>query len=138
MRKSLDEQFTTMSRLHNATIQKVKTLRKIIKNDETGEDEKKEKEKQLIFWETMHQQQMEVISKIVHEAIRLKENIEIRNEDELYALIFFFAANGVEGHKIVSISPNFPETRFSMNFVQAYCSENRYLMKGLIISIMTE
>ena len=136
MRKSLDEQFTTMSRLHNATISKLESLIKIIREEETSE-EVKETQRQLTFWESMHTQQMEIISKIIHEAIREKETIEIRNEEELNAVIFFFASNGIEGYKAISISPNFPETKLSRNFIKAYCSENRYLMKELVISIMT-
>lgn len=108
----------------------------LIKKDEITEFQQKELDKQLIFYGRIKDVQIQVISEIVHEALRRTENLEVECEEELIALIDFFSERGVEGHKVITISDNLPKTRCLKEFLNAYCSGNRYLMATLRYSIM--
>ena len=138
MQKSLQIQFSNVSRSHNVTINEIRKLKKEIETREVNLEEKAELENQLLFWERMRYVQRDQISEIIHEAVRRKISIEIRgNEEEIIALIDFYSQRNLTGHKIICIPSKLTRTQIVNKFLSAYCNENSYMMKSIMYEILS-
>lgn len=130
MQEELQKTFSNIARIHNITITEIARLSSLI--EEEDDDEKKwELEKQKIFWGRMKYAQKEQVGEVIHEAVRQKENLILENNIQLVTLIDFFAERGIEGHKVVDVSPKFQRNKLLDKFLNAYCNENRYLMNSM-------
>lgn len=137
MKQTLQTQFSNISRSHNVTIIEIKRIKKELKSQMSTE-ERTELENQLLFWERMRYVQRDQISEIIHETIRRKMNIEITgNEEEIVALIDFYAERKITGHKVICVETELPETSLINRFLSAYCRENNYIMKYIMSDILS-
>ena len=120
--------------MHNLTFEQCKRINALIKKD--AQIQQKELDKELIFWERMKNMQVEQISQIIHEAVRIGKSIEIDSEKELIAVIEFFSKRGIEGHKIISVTEKIEKSEIYKEFILAYCNENCYLLKKLLCDLL--
>lgn len=138
MKKSLQIQFSNVSRSHNVAINEIKELKKEISKREVDPEGKTELENQLLFWERMLYIQRDQISEIIHEAVRRKINIEINgDEEETIALIDFYAQRNISGHKIITTGQKYKNSSLLNKFLAAYCSENNYIIKHMMSEILS-
>lgn len=138
MQRALQIQFLNVSRSHNVTINEIKKLKKEISKNEVNVYEKVELENQLLFWERMRYVQRDQISEIIHEAVRKKISIEISgDEEEIVALMDFYAQRNISGHKIITTAQNLKDSSLLNRFLSAYCSENNYIMKHMMSEILS-
>lgn len=133
MQKSLQIQFSNVSRSHNVAINEIKKLKKEISKREVDLEGKTELENQLLFWKRMRYVQRDQISEIIHEAVRRKINIEINgDEEEIIALMDFYAQRNISGHKVITTAQNLKNSSLLNKFLSAYCSENNYIIKHMM------
>lgn len=138
MQKSLQIQFTNVSRSHNVTINEIKKLKKEISKSKVDLEEKAELENQLLFWERMRYVQRDQISEIIHEAVRTEISIEINgDEEEIIALMDFYAQRNISGHKVITTAQKLKDSSLLNRFLSAYCSENNYIMKHMMSEILS-
>lgn len=138
MEKTLQIQFSNVSRSHNVAINEIKKLKKEISKRELDIEGKTELENQLLFWDRMRYVQRDQISEIIHEAVRRKINIEINgDEEEIIALIDFYAQRNISGHKVITTAKNLKNSSLLNKFLSAYCSENNYIIKHMMSEILS-
>lgn len=138
MKKSLQIQFSNVSRSHNVAINEIKELKKEISKRKVDFEGKTELENQLLFWERMRYVQRDQISEIIHEAVRRKINIELNgDEEEIIALMDFYAQRNISGHKVITTAQNLKNSSLLNKFLSAYCSENNYIIKHMMSEVLS-
>lgn len=138
MQELLQIQFSNISRSHNVTINEIKRLKKEIEKGKVDYKDKAELENQLLFWERMRYVQRDQISEIIHEAVRKKVSIEISgDEEEIIALMDFYAQRNISGHKVITTAQNLKYSSLLNKFLSAYCSENNCIIKHMMSEILS-